>query len=172
MASPPGRRHDAVGDFIDVGEGADCDLGRARRRVERKRIRLGLDVRSPVPDAKRVLRRSGDRLAGDDILARNGAGADLDPKLPVGVGIAEGQVIALDAVDHPVADMLGVDDVGASVPRRRATKQVGAGAATPNSSAAGRSADRGARRIELRIGVEVPAVQAERLAVGESSISL
>ena len=37
--------------------------------------------------------------------------ADLDPDLPVGVRVAEGEMIALDAVDDAVADVFGLDHV-------------------------------------------------------------
>src|SRR5450432_396087 len=100
---------DAGGNFIHVGQLFKLNFLRTCRGLERKRVGRRRRVRFPVLDTKCILRSAGYRLAGDDIFARDRTGADLEPYLPVDIEIAEGEMLALDAVDDPDADMLGVD---------------------------------------------------------------
>ena len=46
------------------------------------------------------------------ILRGIGLLADLHPELPVGIGVAEGEMLAFHAVDDAAADMLGFQDAG------------------------------------------------------------
>ena len=54
---------------------------------------------------------SRDPLAGDDVFSRDRLRARFDPDLPVGVDVAERQMIAFNAVDDALADHGGVDHV-------------------------------------------------------------
>ena len=82
-----------------LGNSATATCFAACRRLEREAVGADLRVGPPFLDAKRVLRRSRHGLAGDDVLARNRTVAGLDPDLPVGLRRAEGEMLALDAVD-------------------------------------------------------------------------
>src|SRR6185436_16421407 len=60
--------HYSCWDFIDIGQHTEVDLFCVCRRLECKGVRSGL-ICLPVLDNKRVLRRAGDGLAGDDVFA-------------------------------------------------------------------------------------------------------
>jgi hypothetical protein len=60
---------------------------------------VGRHVGLPFLDAQGVLRPLGHAFGGDHIFARDRPGAGFDPNLPIGIDVAECQVIAFDAVD-------------------------------------------------------------------------
>ena len=95
--------------FINVYEIAQGHLFGALRRLESKDI--GWHLRPPLFDSKRVLRRAGQGLAGDHILAWYRIGANLDPNLPIGVHVAECEMLALNAIDDADADMFRLDNI-------------------------------------------------------------
>ena len=64
-------------------------------------------------------------LARDHILARDRFGADLHPQLPVDILISECEVLALNAIDNPKADMLGLNHVSVQRLVNIAKQQVG-----------------------------------------------
>src|ERR1019366_2448225 len=97
--------------FIEGRKRPRVELLRALRRLEHERFRAGLHVRFPIPYDQRVLRRARLRLARDHILARDWSVADLDPELPVGVIVAERQMLTLETVDDASADVHAVQDV-------------------------------------------------------------
>src|SRR5215204_2678868 len=71
-----------------------CPRDRPRRLATFSRLKcngIGGNVRPPVLDAQRVLRRAGRALAGDHIFAGYWASAGFDPNLPVRLGIAKCQ---------------------------------------------------------------------------------
>src|SRR5712671_4196179 len=99
----------AMRNFINVNEIAQGHLLRALRRLESKDV--GWHVRPPLFDSKRVLRRAGQGLAGDHILARYRTGTGLDPNLPIGVHVTECEMFALNAIDDADADMFRLDHI-------------------------------------------------------------
>src|SRR3981081_4193860 len=102
------------GKFIEFRHdgGIQVDLGHAGGWLEHERVRICNCVGLPVLDPERVLRRAGHRLAGDHVFSGYRPRATLDPDLPVGVDPAERKVLASDAIDHPLPDVTGPDDIG------------------------------------------------------------
>jgi hypothetical protein len=111
------------GDLVDIAETGKVDLLGACRRLEREDVGSHR-VRFEVLDADRVLRRACGALRRDDILARDRARADLDPDLPVGLLIAESQMLALDAVDDALSDMSALVCLACQCAENIAEKQV------------------------------------------------
>src|SRR5215213_5598169 len=99
--------HDARWDFIDFLEQSDRDAAGTSRRPEGESVRRRADPSLPVPEPQRILRCGANRFASDDVFARHRMLADFDPDLPVGIEVAEGQMLALDTLDDATTDVLG-----------------------------------------------------------------
>src|SRR3974390_2388743 len=156
----------ALWDFVEVAQIGDSNLLRPRRRRETEGVSCNWRISAKLPDAQGVLRRAGDRLAGDDVFVRDRTGPGLDPDLPVGVGRPEREMLALDAIDHAATDMLCVIDAVHQIVIRTAHEQVRSrhGHAVLIPQLSDKLVER-ARYLDARVGILALAEQGRGLAV-------
>ena len=100
---------------------------RTGRRLEREVGHGDLAAGLPVAKLDGVLRRVGDARGRDDVAARTRCRALRHPDLPIHVFGAEGEVVALDAADHPATKVLDVRHLGRHLVVGMGEEQIGSG---------------------------------------------
>ena len=136
------------------------------RRLKSEDVGTKFYVCLPILDNQRVLRCGGCRFAGYDKFAWDGAVSRLHPELPIGVLITKGKMLALNAVDHSLANMLRSDDVRHQRLIRIRNQKIGARQLKSPlvSQEIDELIDR-AWSIRLRIGIEILAKHRDGLAI-------
>src|SRR6516164_514529 len=95
--------------------------------LERERAGARSKVGLPIRDVNPVLRRTSQRLARYDVLARDRIWSELHPYLPVNIEIAECQMLAFDSIDDASTNILCLNDAIHQGVVRLGQQQIGKG---------------------------------------------